>query len=371
MRQGDEFQSTTRGEPSSPSSILRRALGDGHGEELIPTVDAVGRGSRPWSAVSRTVDHTPMEAEGRDAPSDTRHTSSLSKVHYDRKNEASPWFVDEREESVSQLREDTSEERMDFAEERCPHSDHGEPDTKATHRPHQPLEDSHWEEQRSDIEASHRQDSSSREERETIPSDDHFDCNDEIEYHLQLLNRDEEEARMRLELEEELLRDEEERVLSVLDELLQIHDEEYPNQQNEQGSAQPQEEATGVRWEINEDDDNNDLDRLLLQEGTPLSNDSQMEELVAMCDRRDRDLDNRIPSRSDNNGQDRTTGAGTTAAAACVVCLEAPRTHAYVPCGHFCVCFSCAKQQLTQRSIHASCPVCQQPCTKVMRIFIP
>jgi hypothetical protein len=195
----------------------------------------------------------------------------------------------------------------------------------------------------------------------------------------ELLRIHEEEEMMQLEWEETLRQNEEERVLVVLDELLQIHDEEYPNLlEEEQARAQEQDTAT-VSWEF-EDDDDDDLDRLLEQR--PLANDSQIEQLVATCDRRDQEqAEGRSTAcgctesdpRDSDNDNNNNNPARKLREATCVVCLEAPRTHAYVPCGHFCVCVSCAKQQrqLQRSPVHSSCPVCQQPVTKVMRIYIP
>merc|ERR1712196_46848 len=52
----------------------------------------------------------------------------------------------------------------------------------------------------------------------------------------------------------------------------------------------------------------------------------------------------------------------------CIICMEAPRSHAIVPCGHQCVCSACAAQlpkiteenreEKTKREI-VVCPVCR------------
>ena len=49
----------------------------------------------------------------------------------------------------------------------------------------------------------------------------------------------------------------------------------------------------------------------------------------------------------------------------CIVCMDATVTHAFVPCGHYCVCGKCA---LTLRK-DAVCPMCRQPVTDSMRIY--
>lgn len=249
-------------------------------------------------------------------------------------------------------------------------------------------------EKRMDTELCHRQDPSYEErepsnfdqrrsggeEREAAPYDrDSFE--DELECHRMLLQTDQEEKQMQRELQLTLQQKEKERALAVLDELLRIHEEEYPEpmaidyvgtitQEDEVDSEHP--------IDIEVDDDADDLDSILLREGTPLSNDTQIEELVARCDLRDKDIENgKIPSAfecSDTTTLTAPTGGHQPNQATCVVCLVAPRTHAYVPCGHFCVCFSCAKEQAKQRSnatSHSSCPVCKQLSSRVMRIFIP
>ena len=46
----------------------------------------------------------------------------------------------------------------------------------------------------------------------------------------------------------------------------------------------------------------------------------------------------------------------------CVICLDAPKSRACVPCGHVCVCERCAAP-LTH------CPICREECTDLMRIY--
>jgi len=52
----------------------------------------------------------------------------------------------------------------------------------------------------------------------------------------------------------------------------------------------------------------------------------------------------------------------------CVVCLIAPKTHAFVPCGHRCVCASCGSDLC--RESRASCPVCRAPAQQLLRVFL-
>jgi hypothetical protein len=41
----------------------------------------------------------------------------------------------------------------------------------------------------------------------------------------------------------------------------------------------------------------------------------------------------------------------------CVVCFDAPKEYAIVPCGHMCVCEACA--ELMTKTITPMCPVCR------------
>jgi hypothetical protein len=51
----------------------------------------------------------------------------------------------------------------------------------------------------------------------------------------------------------------------------------------------------------------------------------------------------------------------------CVVCFDAPKDHAIVPCGHVCVCASCAEQLTTTRT--PMCPVCRAPILQTLKLF--
>jgi hypothetical protein len=46
----------------------------------------------------------------------------------------------------------------------------------------------------------------------------------------------------------------------------------------------------------------------------------------------------------------------------CVVCLDEPSTHLFVPCGHQCVCFSCG-------SLLDACPKCRASVTLLLRVY--
>jgi hypothetical protein len=50
----------------------------------------------------------------------------------------------------------------------------------------------------------------------------------------------------------------------------------------------------------------------------------------------------------------------------CVVCLAARKTHAFLPCGHTCMCQSCAELLMKRQE---TCPVCRQTPERAMHIF--
>lgn len=50
----------------------------------------------------------------------------------------------------------------------------------------------------------------------------------------------------------------------------------------------------------------------------------------------------------------------------CVICLEASRTHVFVPCGHICVCEQCSHKVKGN-----TCPMCKQAATMTMEVFLP
>lgn len=50
----------------------------------------------------------------------------------------------------------------------------------------------------------------------------------------------------------------------------------------------------------------------------------------------------------------------------CVVCWDAPPTHAFLPCGHRCVCESDAAELMARNKL---CPVCRSHATGVVRVY--
>ena len=50
----------------------------------------------------------------------------------------------------------------------------------------------------------------------------------------------------------------------------------------------------------------------------------------------------------------------------CIVCEERPHTHAFVPCGHYCVCDHCGNDLLSRGQ---PCPLCRKYALMVMRVY--
>ena len=50
----------------------------------------------------------------------------------------------------------------------------------------------------------------------------------------------------------------------------------------------------------------------------------------------------------------------------CSICMEAEKTHACLPCGHRCLCASCAEPSLKLET----CPICRVPVLMRVRIFV-
>jgi hypothetical protein len=51
----------------------------------------------------------------------------------------------------------------------------------------------------------------------------------------------------------------------------------------------------------------------------------------------------------------------------CVVCMDAPKQYAMLPCLHMCACEACAQRIMKLRP--ASCPVCREPIERTGRVF--
>ena len=51
----------------------------------------------------------------------------------------------------------------------------------------------------------------------------------------------------------------------------------------------------------------------------------------------------------------------------CIICMEKPRSHAFVPCGHFASCEACATASMLQDNNR--CPVCRQRVERAMRLY--
>ena len=47
----------------------------------------------------------------------------------------------------------------------------------------------------------------------------------------------------------------------------------------------------------------------------------------------------------------------------CVVCMDAEKTHSFVPCGHKCVCKTCGE------TLRNKCPICKQKVQSILRVY--
>jgi ankyrin repeat protein/uncharacterized protein YjgD (DUF1641 family) len=52
----------------------------------------------------------------------------------------------------------------------------------------------------------------------------------------------------------------------------------------------------------------------------------------------------------------------------CVLCLDAPKDHIIIPCGHQCVCEACAEKLKEAR--HPLCPFCRTPIHSTFKVFV-
>ena len=52
----------------------------------------------------------------------------------------------------------------------------------------------------------------------------------------------------------------------------------------------------------------------------------------------------------------------------CVLCMDAPKDHIIIPCGHQCVCEACAEKLKKARK--ALCPFCRVPINATFKVFV-
>jgi hypothetical protein len=55
--------------------------------------------------------------------------------------------------------------------------------------------------------------------------------------------------------------------------------------------------------------------------------------------------------------------------ALCVLCLDAPKDHIIIPCGHQCVCGPCA-EKLKRVKRNPACPICREPINATFKVFV-
>ena len=66
-------------------------------------------------------------------------------------------------------------------------------------------------------------------------------------------------------------------------------------------------------------------------------------------------------------GLEEKQDGGTAGQGDCVICMARLPTHAFVPCGHRCVCAECAKAVVEQRS--GTCPLCRVQVEQALHVF--
>jgi len=52
----------------------------------------------------------------------------------------------------------------------------------------------------------------------------------------------------------------------------------------------------------------------------------------------------------------------------CVLCLDAPKDHIIIPCGHQCVCEACAEK--LKKARNPLCPFCRAPINATHKVFV-
>ena len=52
----------------------------------------------------------------------------------------------------------------------------------------------------------------------------------------------------------------------------------------------------------------------------------------------------------------------------CVLCLDAPKDHIIIPCGHICVYEACAEK--LKKAVSALCPFCRTPINATFKVFV-
>jgi hypothetical protein len=69
---------------------------------------------------------------------------------------------------------------------------------------------------------------------------------------------------------------------------------------------------------------------------------------------------------SENSNEGTTSSPKSPAHGTCIACMTRPSTHAFVPCGHFCMCEGCSSKSM---DMGAHCPMCREPVHLVMKVF--
>ena len=80
-----------------------------------------------------------------------------------------------------------------------------------------------------------------------------------------------------------------------------------------------------------------------------------------------------VDSSSDVSMDEDTDHSNNTPASfgQCIICLEKPKTHAFVPCGHLATCEECATlPAFSSSQTKICCPVCRKESLMLMKVFL-
>ena len=71
-----------------------------------------------------------------------------------------------------------------------------------------------------------------------------------------------------------------------------------------------------------------------------------------------------VQKRARHNNRSQNQLAETQEKEECVICWSSKKTHAFIPCGHMCVCDGCVASIQDHR-----CPICRMASQQIVKIF--
>ena len=179
-----------------------------------------------------------------------------------------------------------------------------------------------------------------------------------------MIQNEDQEEQLFIRLEEDM-----QLFLSVVDEYEYYYDQHETNNSNSSSST------ILIRGNNLEQQQQQQQQQDVIRVGLVMidHDDTEINELVACCEERDREF----PYYDQYYHHDNTThnsNSNSNSLGRCIICMDSHRTHAYVPCGHLCVCQSCAEKTMkTTRDDRkcCRCPICKQNVQQIMRIYLP